>query len=240
MKNEYNLLISKFAYIIIIVAGLNLASDVILPFLGAFFLFIIFLPIVKIFNKYSVPNVITASIILSIIVFIFFVFISYFISVNENIMNNLDFYQNKFQEISPRIISFFEYFNISLEWDTLITIIEPSNLIKYISSLFGNIGNIILDILLTLFLVMFLLLETNIILDKIHYFFKLDKITNKNTIDIFFNSISRYFLLKTFTSLLTGILIWILLSYFGLTYALFLALVAFILVIPPQTKTSQK
>ncbi|QDF29474.1 AI-2E family transporter [Halarcobacter anaerophilus] len=222
-KNVFSIL----AYLVIIIIGLKLSSSIILPFLIAFFLFIIFLPLIKILNKYSVPNSISTLIILLIIIFIIFLFSSYFISANEDIIRNLNFYQNKYQEIIYKIILFFEHLNISFEWSSLIKAVEPGKIIRYITNFFSNMGNIILDISLTILLLMFLLFESNTVLKKTSYFIKTKE--GENKIDTFFKNINRYFLIKTFTSLLTGFLIWIILSYFELPHAFFFALITFLL-----------
>jgi AI-2 transport protein TqsA len=166
-------------------------------------------------------------VVLSIIVFMLFLFSSYFISTNQDIIQNLGFYQNKYEEMIPKVILFFEQFNISFEWGSVIKAIEPGKLIRYITGFFSNMGNILLDISLTILLLMFLLLESNTILEKLSHLIHVKE--NQNIIDTFFKSINRYFLIKTLTSLLTGFLIWILLSYFQLPHAFFFALIAFIL-----------
>ncbi len=227
MVTEQKNTFSTLAYLVIIIVGLKWGSGIILPFLTALFLFIIFLPFVKKLNRYSVPNIVSILLILLGIIFTLFLFSSYFISANQDIIQNLNVYQNKYQETIPKIISFFEQFNISFEWSSLIKAIEPGKLIQYITGFFSNMKDFLLDISLTILLLTFLLLESDTISKKIDYFVKTSD--GKNKVDTFFESINRYFLIKTFTSLLTGLLVWILLSYFELPHAFFFALLTFLL-----------
>lgn len=227
MTIEQKNIFPTLAYIVVIIVGLKLGSSIILPFLTAFFLFIIFLPFINILSKYSIPNVISTLIILFILIMALFLFSSYFLSTNQDIIQNLNMYQNKYQEIMPKIISFLEQFNISFEWNSVIKAVEPGKLIQCITGFFNNMRNILLDISLTILLLLFLLLESDTISKKISHFIKTQE--GKNKLDTFFKSINRYFLIKTFTSLLTGFLIWILLSYFELPHAFFFALLTFLL-----------
>ena len=74
---------------------------------------------------------------------------------------------------------------------------------------------------------MFLLFESTMIFKKAFYFTNKDG--HKEKLELFLKSISRYFVLKTFTSLLTAIIIWLMLEYFNLQYAFLFAVLVFIL-----------
>ena len=226
-NSNTNLSIPTLAYIVIIVTGLKLASGIILPFLMAFFLFIIFLPFINKLNSFSIPNVITSLIVFTIIVAVIFLLTTFLISSSEDIMRNIPIYQDKFHQISPIIVAFFEQFNISLEMKNIISQIEPAKVVNYIATFFKGMGDIVINLLLTLTLVIFLLLESSTISKKALYFTKTKQ--QKEKFELFLKSISRYFLIKTFTSILTGLMVWIMLEYFNLQYALLFAVLAFLL-----------
>ena len=98
---------------------------------------------------------------------------------------------------------------------------------SYATTFFQGMGNMVVNIFLTLVLVMFLLFESTMIFKKAFYFTK--KEGHKDKLELFLKSISRYFILKTFTSLLTAIIVWIMLEYFNLQYAFLFAVLAFLL-----------
>jgi len=214
-------------YIIIIIAALKLGSALILPFLMAFFLFIIFLPLANRLNSFAIPNTLTTLIIFILIVVIVSSIASFIITSGDDIIKNIPIYQDKFYKITPKIIDFFEKFNISLEWKSIISLIEPAKVINYITSFFKGMGNVVINIMLTLTLVIFLFLESSTISQKALYFTK--TVQEKEKLALVLKSISRYFLIKTFTSLLTGFLVWVMLAYFNLQYALLFAVLAFLL-----------
>lgn len=219
--------VSTLAYVAIIITALKLGSSIILPFLMAFFLFIIFLPLTNKLNQYRIPNIITSLIILSIIIIIIFSLITFLIGSSNDILNNIPIYQDKFNEISPQLITFFDQFNISLEKTNLINLIEPAKVFHYTTTFFQGMGNILVNIFLTLALVMFLLFESTTIFQKAFYFTQQE--SHKDKLELFLKNISRYFILKTFTSFLTAVVVWIMLKYFDLQYAFLFAVLVFIL-----------
>ena len=227
MNINKNYTISTFAYIIIVITGLKLGGGIILPFLMAFFLYIIFLPLTKKLNSFSIPNIITSLIIFTIVVIIIFLLTIFIISSSNDIIKDIPVYQDKFHKVIPQVIAFFEQYNISLEWNTIINLIEPAKIVNYITTFFKGMGNIVINLLLTLTMVMFLLLETSAISKKILYLTKTDQ--QREKVELFFKSINRYFMIKTFTSILTGVIVWAMLEYFNLQYAFVFAVLAFLL-----------
>jgi len=218
---------STLAYIVIIITGLKLSSSIILPFFMAIFLFIIFLPLVNKLNKIGLPNIMTSLIILFIIVIVLFLLGTFLTTSGNEIVNNISLYQEKFYQLTPNIIAFFEDYNISLEWKSIISFIEPIKIVNYTTVFFKSMGNVAMNVSLTLILVMFLLLESSIISQKALYFTKTEQ--SKKKLELLVTRINRYFVIKTFTSALTGLLVWTVLAYFDLQYAVLFAVLAFLL-----------
>ncbi|MEA3315007.1 MAG: AI-2E family transporter, partial [Campylobacterota bacterium] len=218
---------STIAFLMVIITGLKLGSSIILPLMMAFFLYIICLPIVNRLDSSKVPNFITSLFIITFVVFLIFILNSFLISSSNEIMKNIPAYQEKFYELIPKVIAFFEQFNISIDKNSIISSIEPSKLVQYITTFFKSMGNIIMYIVLTLALFMFLLFESPLVIKKSRYFTKLDQDNIK--FEKFLYSINRYFVLKTFTSIITGVMIYFMLLFFDLEYALLFAVLAFLL-----------
>ena len=227
LKIDKKSAISSIAYIFIIITALKFGSGIILPFFMAFFLFIIFLPLANRLNSFAIPNTLTALIIFILIAVIVSSIAAFIISSGDDIIKNIPIYQDKFYKVTPKIIDFFEKFNISLEWKSIISLIEPAKVVNNITSFFKGMGNVVINIMLTLTLVVFLFLESSTISQKALYFTKTAQ--QKEKLALVLKSISRYFLIKTSTSLLTGFLVWIMLAYFNLQYALLFAVLAFLL-----------
>lgn len=128
--NKNNIL-STLAYIVIVITGLKLSSGIVLPFLMAVFLFIIFLPLLNRLNRFGLPNIITSLIIFTVIVASLFLLGTFLTTSSDEIVQNISIYQEKFYQITPQIIAFFEKHNISLEWNSIISSIEPIKVVNY-------------------------------------------------------------------------------------------------------------
>lgn len=224
--NKNNTL-ATLAYMVILITGLKLGSAIVLPFLMAVFLFIIFYPFVERLNKLGVPNIITSLIVFTMMVVSLFLLGAFLSTSTDEIVKNIAIYQEKFHQLIPQIIAFFEQNNISLEWDNIMNFLEPIKVLNYTTAFFRGMGNIVLNVFLTLILVIFLLLESSLIFQKALYFTKTRQ--QKEKLQLFIKSINRYFIIKTFTSALTGLLIWALLESFDLQYAAFFGVLAFLL-----------
>ncbi len=220
-------ILPALAFLVIIITGLKISSSIILPFLMAIFLFIIFLPLLNKLNSSSIPNIISSLIIFGIIVIIIFLLGTFLISSSHDIVKNIPKYQDEFHQVAPQIIAFFDQFNISLDKNNIISLIEPAKVINYITGFFKGMGDMVVNIFLTLVLVMFLLLESSVIFQKALYITKTEQ--QKEKLQFFLKSINRYFIIKTFTSILTGVLVWAMLSFFNLDYAFLFAVLAFLL-----------
>ena len=227
MNTNKNYTISSLAYIVIIITGLKLGGSIILPFFMAFFLFIIFLPLANKLNSFSIPNVITLLIVFTIMIIIIFLPTIFLISSSNDIIKDIPMYQDKFHKVIPQVITFFEQYNISLEWNTILSLIEPAKIVNYIATFFKGMGNIVVNLLLTLIMVIFLLLEASAISSKILYLTKTDQ--QREKVELFLKSINRYFIIKTFTSVLTALIVWAMLEYFNLQYAFVFAVLVFLL-----------
>lgn len=219
--------VALLAFVVIIIAGLKLSATIILPFLLALFLYILFFPLIYRLSQFGLPNVLTSLIVFGIIVTLLSTFFSFLSISGQSFVENMPLYEEKFHKLTPKVIAFFEDFNISLAWNDILSLIEPSKIFGYTTALFKGMGSIFSYTFLVLLLIIFLLLESPQIYKKSLYFAKTEK--QRQKLENFLKSINRYFMLKSFTSALTGFLVWLLLRYFDLQYASLFALLAFLL-----------
>lgn len=222
-----NSLFATLAYLIIIITGLKVGSDIIVPFLMAFFWFILFLPLVNKFRLWGVPDFLSSIIVLTFTLIILTVIGTFLVSSGQDLIANLPSYQEKYHELLPKVTAFFEGFGISLGKSQIINLFDPIKIIDYAALFFKNMGGVMTDGFLTLLIVLFLFLESSLISKKILYL--LPKEESQKRITLFLNNINTYFIIKTIMSGMTGLLVWGLLAYFKLDYALLFGLLAFFL-----------
>ena len=152
-------ILQSLAYLIIIIAGLKMASTIVLPFLMAVFLFVLFLPLANRLRLLGLPDVLTTIIVFALMVVILFFISTFLISSVEDISSNIGMYQNKFHEITPKITSLFEQLGIPLEKSKIVSLFEPTKIINYTALFLKNMGNILTISFITIWIVMFIFLD---------------------------------------------------------------------------------
>jgi len=219
--------LAPFAYLIIIIAGLKMASNIVVILLMAFFVFLIFLPLVKKLRSFGLSDFFTTIIVSFILFGVLFVIGGFLVNSAQSFTQNLPLYQQKYDALIPHAVTYLKQFGIELQSDNIASIFNPINLIQHAMGFVKSMGNIMSNGVLMLIIIIFLFLESSLMIEKIFYF--LDSKEAKEHMLLFTQNINTYFAIKTLTSLLTGFLIYLMLSFFHLEYALLFGFLAFIL-----------
>jgi len=223
-NKNHNLFISFSIFILILYLGKNL----LIPFFFSVFLFIILKSLSskiadkKIFNT-SIPYNLSFLIITIIFFFIFYIFgiliennLSILIASSEEYQNNLSQIFSKIKE--SRLNSFqFSYTEF----------IDELNFTKIFKNVLGLLTSLASNFSLIILYLIFFVLEENFFKIKILKLFK--KSSSKNIFEKIRKEIFGYFQIKTLTSLLTGILTFLVLFLFNSDLAMLFGLLAFIL-----------
>lgn len=222
-----NSLLASLAYLIILIAGLKAGSNLIVPLLMASFWFLLFLPLVNKLRSFKVPDLITTTIVFGITLIIVIFVGTFLVTSAQELISNLPAYQEKFYELTPKIVAFFERFGIPLQKNDATGLLDPGKIINFTAVFLKAMGDIMTNGFLTLIVVMFLFLESSLLSKKIFYLAKNENAKEK--IQLFLHNVNIYILTKTATSAVTGLLVWAMLAFFKLDYALLLGLLAFFL-----------
>ena len=227
ISNKFSPALNIAAYLIII-GCIMYASAIITPLLLAFFISIICAQPIQWMQKRKVPQGIAI-----LLVFVFV--ISLFIGLGEMIGSSLSsfseneaVYEKNLREMSTGVVSFFNDKGINLSFDKVSNLFDPSKLMGVTAGVLSQLGGFMSNSLTILFLVFFLLFELDSIQVKV-------KAAVKGTTDslafigVIIASIRHYLSIKTLTSFITGLTVWIALSILGLDYAILWALIAFLL-----------
>jgi len=219
--------LAPFAYLIIIIAGLKMANNIVVILLMAFFVFLIFLPLVKKLRSFGLSDFFTTIIVSFVLFGVLFVIGGFLINSAQSFTQNLPLYQQKYDALIPHAVVYLKQFGIELQSDNIASMFNPISFIQHAMVFVKSMGNIMSNSVLMLIIIIFLFLESSLMIEKIFYF--LDSKEAKEHMLLFTQSINTYFAIKTLTSLLTGFLIYLLLSFFHLEYALLFGFLAFIL-----------
>lgn len=216
-----------FACIIIICAGLRVASSVIVPFLLAIFIAVIITPIINLLEKIKIPRII-AFIITSICFFAILIFTGKIV-VNAvfDFSIQLPHIQQSLTAILEKSIEKFNSYDLfqidinKLGFDTKAIFNSMSGILK-------KTGTIASKSFFIFLLVAFMLFESKIFQEKIKFLEKNNPQT-KIFVDIFITNLKKYLMIKTITSISTGLIIGILLYIIKVPYAPLWGICAFIL-----------
>ena len=223
-----------FISVILCFAILKWTGGFSVAFFMAFFVFLLFNPLVGRLSALKVPNFISYTVVILLMLALIGI-TSWFISISvQNLIQNLPTFSKRVDEINILISNFlvkhFEGFptsfsllnNIDADWLKMLT-----NTLRGIST--GTI-DVVKSVVMVVIYVIFLLLERNTIVPKI-----LAATRKKNssfTLTMFervTKQVSKYIVLKTFISLITGVLFYIGCRIVDLPVAMIIGVFAFIL-----------
>jgi len=202
--------LAPFAYMIIIIAGLKMANNIVVILLMAFFVFLIFLPLVKKLRSFGLSDFFTTIIVSFVLFGVLFIIGGFLVNSAQSFTQNLPLYQQKYDVLIPQAVTYLKQFGIELQSDSLVSMFNPISLIQHALGFIKSMGNIMTNGVLMLIIIIFLFLESSLMIEKIFYF--LNSKEAKEHMLLFTQSINTYFAIKTFTSLLTGFLIYLMLS----------------------------
>jgi len=216
------------ASLVIITAGVIYAQSFVNSMLLAVFLSIVCAQPIIWMQKRKVPSGVAILIVLLGIVVIFIGFADIIGNSVSSFSNDASIYEQRVEQIWMSVIQFFNERGIDISGDRLSEIIAPGKVMGYTAGVLGQLGGVMSNLFTIFFLMLFLLME----LDS--FSIKTRAIAANSDVSVdYFNTIGKsirhYLSIKTLTSFLTGLVIWIGLLIIGVDYAIIWALGAFLL-----------
>lgn len=227
-KSKTEQLLIILASFVIVVAGMKAAESIIVPFLLAVFISIVTSPPFFWLQKKRIPKGISL-----LLVILFFLIVIFLIGVLigtsvTDFTTKLPFYEEKLQDQTQAVILWLTE-NKFIEPDfELSRAFNPASVLQIVGDTFNQVGNLFANGFLILLTVIFMMLEISGLPHK------LKKILTKpdesiSRFQAVFKNINKYIAIKTWISLGTGILVYILLLIIGVDYAILWAVLAFVL-----------
>ncbi len=216
------------ASLVIIVAGMKAASSILVPFLLAVFIAIIVTPIYFSLQRAGLnPAVTLLSMITAVIVLgVLTVWIGK-ASVTK-FLDNQGGYQAKYLVQTEELHGWLEEWGIVESEQNVGDLIDAGVIMSYSGTIARTLSGLLSQGTLILIVVIFILLEAAAMPDKIRALPGLTDDTWARMTQIVGDT-RRYITLKTATSALTGVLVWLMLTILGVDSAEFLGLLAFVL-----------
>ena len=216
------------AAVFVILAGINLGSDLISPMLLAFFLTMILNPVVALLEKIGLPRALGVLLVISLLAFLGAALIGLAGHAAQGLTRALPGYR---QELTDMVASFQFSLNkrhIMVDFSTLLNTMDTKWLLNFATGLFSRMSSITSSIFVITLAVVFMLFEVPLLPAKLQ---KALPQPDRQMRDVarFVKSVNRYVVLKTVLSAITGFLVTLMLELKGVEFSILVGLLAFLL-----------
>jgi len=213
---------------VIITAGLRAASEIIVILLLSIILASVLSPVMIFLKKTGIPKIISFIFILFIVLILFFI-VFYIVNTSfKDFILNLPSYETKIKKLIISVIGYFDSYGFDIDPKRILESFDISSLFKLTTKTIGNIGIFLSKTLFVLIGTSFILFEAPVFGKKLSIIFKENK-EALNSFTLFSKTVKKYFIIKLFTSLLTGFLIIAVLLYFDISYPILWGFLGFLL-----------
>ena len=208
----------KLASLVVILAGIHAAADIIVQLLLALFFAIVLNPLVTWFIRRGVQRPVAITIVVVVMLAASFnEFISMLPKFNKELTRKLF----KLQEMLP-------FLNLHMSPERILQRMDSEKVVTFTTALMTGLSGAMASVLLLVMTVVFMLFEVR------HVPYKMRFALNNPQIHIAglhraLKGVSHYLALKTLLSLWTGIIVWLGLELMGAQFALMWAVLAFLL-----------
>ena len=214
------------AALVIVIAGLKAASALIVPLLMALFIAIITLPFMLWLTGKGASKWAALGLILLVLASVILTVGSLISSSVDQFSALLPTYENKLRTTITLLSDWAARHQLTGFTGTEFTIVDPKAAARIIGGLVGSVGRIVGDSLLIFFTVMFLLIEASTIPNKIRAILS-DPDTTLERLSEFLSAVKQYLVIKSLTSLITGVVVTAWLFFLGVDFAVLWGSIAF-------------
>ena len=216
------------ASFIIVVAGMQAASSILVPFLLSMFIAIICAPPLFWMQRKGVPNALAVlSIVVGIIVVGLLLATFAGTSVN-NFSQSLPGYEKRLREMTSLVVSWLNHVGLEVSGPVLTDYLNAGKAMKMAANTLAGLSGLLTNVFMILLTVSFILLEASGLPRKLSAALS-DPDGSMAQFKDFTESLNRYLALKTLFSAATGMAIGVWLAVLGVDFALLWALMAFLL-----------
>ncbi|WP_440055852.1 AI-2E family transporter [Pseudoalteromonas sp. T1lg65] len=226
--NGINKTLVVLAALFVVLGGIKLASDIVVPFILAAFIAIICNPALRFLARFKIPKGVAIVIIIALVVLIGASVGGLVGQSINDFSQQLPEYKEALQEKFVWLVNTAANYNIILDKQQVISMLDPNRLINVATNTLTSLGGVMANGFLILLIVVFMLFEAPMISDKVHLALD-DPEMKMKQIDRFLESINNYLAIKTVVSLGTGLVIAVFLWALNIDYFILWGVVAFFL-----------
>lgn len=216
------------ASFIIVVAGMKLASSLLVPFFLAVFIAVICAPPLFWLQTKGVPKVIALVLILLGILFVGLFFGALIGPSLNDFLSSLPGYREQLSTNTATLIGWFREKGINIPVEEMSGTFHPGWVMNLAGDILSTLSNVLTHAFLILLTVVFILLEAADFPKKLGVVLKNPE-RSLSTIEKFSQKAKRYLVIKTLISAATGLAIWLWLLILGVDYPVLWGTLSFLL-----------
>ncbi|BDH46235.1 pheromone autoinducer 2 transporter [Salmonella enterica subsp. enterica serovar Choleraesuis] len=218
----------KLAALVIILAGIHAAADIIVPLLLALFFAIVLNPVVRWLMNYRLNR----GAAITVVIFLMFILLSMIFGLLASSMNEFLALMPKYNTMLTHKLLALErmvpFIHLRLSPERLMQQLDSEKLMTLATSLMTQISGAMVSIVLLVMTVVFMLFEARHLPYKLRYALSNPRI-HIASLHRALKGVSHYLALKTLISLATGLVVWLGLLALGVQFALMWGVLAFLL-----------
>jgi AI-2 transport protein TqsA len=216
-----------FAAFVIMVAGIKASAILVVPFLLAAFLAIICVPPLFFMKKKGIPSGIGILIILMGVIAAQIILVTLVSSSIADFQNNLPFYQERLRTLTVDSLKMLSTYGIEVETRKIAELLNPSRILKLAGNTLNGLGGVLTNTFFVFLTFIFILSEASGIPDKFRVISG-NKHSDMEKYTQIISGVNRYLMIKTLTSIATGLIITIWLAVQGVDFPVMWGVFAFL------------
>ena len=217
------------AAFVVVIAGLKAAQDIVLLVLAAAFVAVAIAPAIYYLSSKGVPFGVGLALVMSAVLGVFGFMASIVGSSVNDFRRQLPVYEARLRQGFNDFSDYLADYGVALELKRLAgDLIDPGKFLDLAANLFAGVGGVLANGFLIFIMVIFLLLEMESFPEKLRAAFGERGAAVKRFRDLG-ASVNRYLVIKTWVSLMTGMIAGLLCWIVGVDFALLWGLLAFLL-----------
>ncbi|WP_448549927.1 AI-2E family transporter [Thalassotalea fusca] len=216
------------AALVVVLAGVKTAGNILVPFLLSAFIAIICNPIVAKATQHKIPKALAVTFVIAIFVTIALSLAGLVGKSLNELSQLLPVYRSQLATQFVWVTEKLAHFNITISTDLLVEHFNPAAAMGLATDMLSGLGNVMANMFLIIITVVFMLFEASSIPAKLHLALD-DPEMRMKQIDRFLSSVNHYLAIKTLVSIGTGLAVSAMLWAFGLDFYLLWGVLAFLL-----------
>ncbi|HSO82317.1 AI-2E family transporter [Thiocapsa sp.] len=212
----------------LVIGLMKIAAPILVPLLLAVFIAIIATPALKWMRQRGVPKWGALAVIIFVLLDVGSLLALVTTGALEGFRDSLPTYQERFTLLSDQLGGWMEGVGVGGSREAIPDLLDPNKVAVAVRYLLSNASGFFATGLLVLLAVVFILLEASSLPAKLKVAFRMTEAGNAR-LKRLLDSIKRYMLIKSLTSLGTAVCVWLWLWFLGIDFAVLWAVLAFFL-----------